>query len=592
MYESGRRVWWDRLQQDVRYGLRQLRRNPGFTTVAVLTLALGIGANTAIFSVVNAVVLRPLPYPHSERLVWISEFIPALKADLTGGADYVDWKEQDKTLDQITAFDESASFNLTGRGTPARIHGARASASFFSTLGVEPQLGRGFTAEEDQPNGRKVVILMHAFWQQYFGSDPSVLGQTVTLDEAPYTVVGVMSASFKFPGAWDAQVLLPLQLNEASERLRVRQTRVSIIGRLKLGITVARAANSLDAIRKRAQSAAASAPMGPGSGNAAGLPPPGPGQNMMMRFVMPNAPAPAQAPRSGGPVPGRTVDETAGGPPVALTAPGPRAGGKSSPRALPESELRVVPFAEHLAGNLRPAMLTMLGVVGLVLLIACANVANLTLARASARTRELAVRTALGAGRGRLVRQLLTESVVLAMGGGVAGLLLAAWGVDVMTPFIPSSVGGGILSLVRPHVDATVLLFALTVSVVTGILFGLAPAVTATGPDLAERLKDGAQVTSAAGRGWLRGALAVAELSLALMVLIGAGLLIKSFYRVLSVDLGFAPEHVLTMDLNLTGSRYPMPEQKLAFFSEVLRRVESLPGVRSAALGDSLPLSP
>jgi putative ABC transport system permease protein len=253
----------------------------------------------------------------------------------------------------------------------------------------------------------------------------------------------------------------------------------------------------------------------------------------------------------------------------------------------------VVPLAEHLAGNLRPGMLTLLGAVGLVLLIACANVANLMLTRASARTREVAVRAVLGAGRWRLVRQLLVESVTLAVAGGMAGLLLAAWGVDVIARLSPAGAGGGILAVAAPKVDGNVLLFALAASIFTGILFGLAPAVTVTRSDLAEGLKEGAQVASPGGRrGWLRGALAVSELSLALVLLIGAGLLIKSFYRVLQVNPGFAPERVLTMDLSLTDARYPAPQQKSEFFSQVLRRVESLPGVRSAALADSLPLSP
>ncbi len=600
------------LLQDVKYGLRMLARNPGFTAVAVLTLALGIGANTAIFSVVNAVMLRPLPYPHSDRLVWITEYIPILKARITGGADYVDWKEQNKTLEQITAFDESASFNLTGRGTPARVQGARVSASFFPTLGVQPELGRGFTPEEDQPNGPHVAILMHSFWQQYFGSDPKVLGETVTLDAAPYTIIGVMPASFKFPGDSEGQFLVPLQLNEAQERLRQMMRIVHIIGRLKPDITVARVENDLDAIRKRAESAALAravsspAPMGaprPGQGPA---PAPGPGANIMMRFQAPSSPpsgAPGSAPSAPPGGQARVAGASnqplqAGGGPRVLPPQSASPPGKGQRVGLglmqpPGTKIEVVPLAEHLAGNLRPAMLIMLGVVGLILVIACANVANLMLARASSRRREVAVRAALGAGRGRLARQLLTESLLLSLGGGVAGLLLAAWGVKVMTRLIPSSVGSAILSLEQPHVDAAVLLFALGVSVLTGIFFGLAPALAATRPDLVEELKEGTPtVAGGGGRGWLRGSLVVAELSLALVVLISAALLMKSFYRMLSVDLGFAPEHVLTMNFNLTDSRYPKPEQKLAFFSEVLRHVESLPGVRSAALSDSLPLSP
>ncbi|HEV2245682.1 MAG TPA: ABC transporter permease, partial [Terriglobia bacterium] len=540
----------EELLQDLRYGLRQLRRNPGFTTVAVLTLALGIGANTAIFSVVNAVVLRPLPYPHGDRLVWIAESIPALKAEIATGGDYVDWKDQNRTFDRIAAYDrgaqreggpgESADFNLTGRGTPARVHGLSVSASFFATLGVEPQLGRAFTENADQPNGPHVAVLMHSFWQQYFGSDTRVLGQTVDLDAAPYTVVGVMPASFRFPGDSDAQILIPLALNQAQERLRIQSQRlVRIIGRLKPGVSLAAARADLDEIRKRVQPSGG--PMlAEGGGQGRAMPTPGPG----------------------GPG-GHSRYDTSGPPEM----------------APPASELKVVPLAEHLAGNLRPAMLTLLGAVGLVLLIACANVANLMLTRASARTREVAMRAALGAGRWRLVRQLLAESVTLAVAGGMAGLLLAAWGVGVIAHLIPAGAGGGILAVAAPTVDGDVLLFALAASVFTGILFGLAPAVTVTRPDLAEGLKEGAQVASPGSRrGWLRGALAVAELSLALVLLIGAGLLIKSFYRVLQVNPGFAPERVLTVDLSLTDARYPAPRQKSEFFSQVLRRVESLPG--------------
>ena len=561
-----RRVnWIQDLAQDLRYGLRQLRRNPGFTAVAVITLALGIGANTAMFSVVNAVVLRPLPYAHSDRLVWIAESVPALKSEAVTGADYVDWKDQNHTLDRIAAYDTmyrgslregaagpgSADFNLTGRGTPARVHSAFVSASFFATLGVEPQLGRAFTEKEDQPSGPHVVVLMHSFWQQYFGSDPHMLGQTINLDTAPYTVIGVMPVSFRFPGDSDAQILVPLALNQARERLRTQgQRALRIIGRLKPGVSLAAARADLDEIRKRAQPSSKPT-LARGGGQRRAMPTPGRGGRG-----------------------GRLRDGPQEGPP-------------------PASELKVVPLAEHLAGNLRPAVLTLLGAVGLVLLIACANVANLMLTRASARTREVAVRAILGAGRWRLVRQFLAESVTLAVAGGMAGLLLAAWGVNVITQLIPTGAGGGILAVATPKVDGNVLFFALAVSVLTGILFGLAPAVTVTRSDLGEGLKEGAQAASPGiRRGWLRGALAVGEISLALVLLIGAGLLIKSFYRLLEVNPGFAPEHVLTMELSLTDTRYPAPQQKLEFFSQVLRRVEFLPGVRSVALADSLPLSP
>jgi predicted permease len=630
-------AFFETLLQDVRYGLRQLRRSPGFTAIAVLTLALGIGANTAIFSVVNAVILRPLPYPASDRLVWITEEVPALKAELAGSADYLDWRDQNQTLDGITAYDESASFNMTGRGTPARVHAAQVSANFFPTLGVSPQLGRGFTSEEDRPNGPNAVILMHSFWEQYFGSDPAVLGKTVTLNATPYTVVGVMPASFRFPGEPEIQLLTPLALNEAQEALRQMMRLVHIIGRLKPDVTVARALTDLDAIRKRSEAAVQAA--GPRSGTSpmpAPAPGPAPSGGHMMQFTTsestprPAGPAAIQPPagavrRQTSRAPGSTPAQDQffgpplgaagasraqngpppGGGPPAMHQPGPGgsqpAGRVAGPgpgnrpiwAGRPDVQLKVVPLGEHLAGNLRPAMLTLLAVVGLVLLIACANVANLMLTRASARSREVAVRSVLGAGRWRLVRQLLSESVILGLAGGVAGLLLAAWGVRVMTRLIPASIGGDILSVVPVKLDASVLLFTLAVSVLTGILFGLAPALSATGKDLSEGLKEGAPGSGAGSRrGWVRGILTVAELSLALVLLIGAGLLVRSFYRLLSVDPGFAPERVLTMNLSLTDSRYPTPQQRCAFFTDVLHRVEALPGVRSAALSDSLPLSP
>src|SRR5438552_3514756 len=504
--------WLPSVISDCRYGLRQLRRNPGFTAVAVLTLALGIGANTAIFTVVNAVVLRPLPYPQSNRLVWISKVMPALNAEVVVSGDYFDWRDQNKILERMTAYDPAVSFDLTGRGTPARIHAAGVSANFFQTLGVDPQLGRSFTHEEDQPSGPNTVVLMQAFWQQYFGSDPQVLGKTVTLNSAPYTVVGVMPASFRFPGDAEIQMLVPLQLNEIGERMRegaAAPRLLRIVGLIKPDVTIARAQADLDAIRKHSE---------------------------------------ASQMNNGGP------------------GPAPRGGSRHvmRPNGPSDSQLKVVTLEEHLAGNLPSTMLTLLGAVGLVLLIACANVANLMLTRASARTREVAVRAVLGAGRWRLVRQLLSESLILALAGGLAGLLLAAWGVKLMTGFIPASVGGEILNVSPVRLDSDVLLFTLGITVITGILFGLAPAIAATRLKLSGKLKEGTPGTGAR-RGLLRGALAVSEISLALVLLIGAGLLIKSLYRVLSVAPGFTTDHILTMNLSLTDSRYPQANQKRHF---------------------------
>ncbi len=505
------------LWQDLRYGLRQLRRNPGFTTVAVLTLALGIGANTAIFSVADAVVLHPLPYSDSGRLVWIAEMDPDFNLPLVIAPVYTAWEKHAQALDRIAICSPFVSFNLTGRGLPERIQGAYVSASFFATLNVGPSLGRGFTAEEDHPHGPKAAVLTHSFWQQYFGSDRRVLGQTVTLDGKPYNVVGVMPASFRFPGDPKVQMLLPAALQEADSTGHWDSRKMlGVIGRLKAGASLAVASDELNTLLKN-----------------------------------------NERPYERG------------------------------------TELTVVPLARFLAGNLRLVTLVLLGVVGLVLLIACANVAHLTLARASARTREMALRAALGAGRWRLVRQLLVESVTLAMAGGAAGLLLANWGIKILTRLIPLTFGAGILSMTQPHIDGRVLLFVFGVSIVTGALFGLAPAISATRSDFVEGLKESPQRPNFGGsRGWLRESLCITEVSLALVLLIGAGLLMESFQRLVAVNPGFTPEDVVTMKISLPTSRYRTAQQRGEFFSEILRHVESLPGVRSAGLSDSLPLTP
>ena len=563
------------LIQDLRYGLRTLLHNPAFAIVSVLTLALGIGANTAIFSVVNAVLLRPLPYPNAPRLVWITHVIPDLKAELAAGADYLDWREQNHSFDNMAAYDESASFNLAGRGRPERLVGASVTSTFFATLGVKPILGRPFTVEEDLPGGGNVAIITNGFWKRRLNSDPHVIGQTLSLNDQTYTIVGVMPPAFRFPGNSAAELLTPLALNVAHERLRMQMRIVRIVGLLKPTVTAAQARQDLDLISQRSQ------PQSPPPTGAlpqrlperrpAGLPlPPAGSGGMQMAF------------RAGGPGSPGAPSGTSGVPP-----PGAAPFGK-----IPRLELKIIPLQQQLVGTVRVALLVLLGAVGLVLLIACANVANLMVTRASLRSREIGVRVALGAGRWRLGRQLLTESVLLSTLGGVLGLILATWGVRTIVAVTPPSIAGDIFRLVNVKIDAWVLGFTLLVAVLTGILFGLAPAAAALKPDLCNALKEGSGSSPAAAGNRLRGAFVVLQCGLALVLLTSAGLLLKSFYRLLQVDPGFRAEKVLTLAIRLPETRYPwLSPQTGAFFKRLLERVETLPSVSSAGLTDSLPLT-
>ncbi len=588
----------DTLIQDIRHGLRMLRTNPGFTAVAAITLALGIGANTALFSVVNAVLVRPLPYPHAARLVWITQEVRELKAEIAAGADYLDWREQNHTFDDMAAYDESGSLNLTGRDRPERVMGTLVSSSLFTTLGVEPSLGRAFTAEEDRPGAPKVVVITHGFWKRRLGSDPHVLGQTLALDGESYTVIGVMPASFRFPGNAETEMLLPLALNPEQERQRMQMRIVRVIGLPKPGVTVAQAREDLNLIseRNRPQSGPGQATRGVRMTTGANAPvPPGGGP------VAPSPPPPQQTLATGGgaavrrgPAPSQPAIPQPGG------AGGSRAfrvGGQGNsgapPRMMPHFELKVVPLQQQLVGSMRFALLILLGAVGLVLLIACSNVANLLVTRASLRSRELAVRAALGAGRARLARQLLTESVLLSSIGGGLGLILATGGVRAIVGIIPARVAGDLFSLVAVRIDASVLGFTLLVSILTGVLFGLAPAFTALKADLCDSLKETSGSSSAIGGNRLRGAFVVLQCALALVLLAGAGLLLRSFYRLLQVDAGFKAENVLTMVIELTETKYPMRSPQAAgFFDQLLKRVETLPSVSNAGVTSSLPLTP
>jgi putative ABC transport system permease protein len=503
--------------QDLRYGLRMLLKDPGFTAIAVLTLALGIGANTAIFSVVNTVLLRGLPYKNPDRLVWITQFIPAQGNTLVFDSDYFAWSRQNRVFEGMAAYG-IAGFTLTGGGDPERLEAGKVTAGFFPLLGIEPMLGRSFLNEEDRPAGPQVCVLSHALWERRFNSDRSIVGQSITLDSKPYTVLGIMPARFEFLSSRKPALYVPFDLRETTGVAPGEMHMFpSVVARLKPGATLKEAQADLAVINQNLQ------PLYKG------------GYAKMM------------------------------------------AGARA----------QVMSLHDRLVGNVRPALLILQGAVGFVLLIACANVANLQLARALSRQKEIAIRTALGAGRWRLARQLLSESVLLASLGGAAGVVLAAFGVSVLCTMGPSSIPH--LSDVRT--DYRVLLFTALVSILTGLLFGLVPFSAAARTDPNDGLKEGgSHLSSGPGGQRLRGALMILELALALVLLTGSGLLIRSFVRLTEVDPGFDPNHVLTARVGLPLDQYSKPGEQSAFFHSLLERVRDLPGVTSADAVVSLPL--
>ena len=498
--------------QDLRYAARILWKNPGFTAVAVIALALGIGANTAIFSVVNTVLLRPLPYKDPEQLVmvWEDASRHGYPRDTPAAANYVDWRDQNSVFSSMAAIAD-VNFNLTGVGNPERLKGRRVSANLFPLLGVEPQLGRVFTAAEDQPGAQGVVVLSHRLWQRRLGGDPGILGKTLTLNDEVHTVVGVMPARFKFPEN-DDELWVPIALT-AQEAANRNRHYLQVVARLKPGVTLAQAQSEMTTIGARLQQ---------------------------------------QYPESNADLG------------VALTS-----------------------LQEHIVGDIKPALLILLGAVGLVLLIACANVANLLLARAAIRQKEIALRVALGARRWRLLRQFLTESVLLATLGGILGLAIAYAGLLLLGSFIPETI-----SQAREiSLDLKVLGFTLAVSLLTGFIFGLAPAFQALRMNQSETLKEGGRdsVTGRSGKR-LRGLLVTAEVAVSLVLLIAAGLLINSFLRLRNIDPGFKVDHLLTMKIELPEPKYEAFERRAAFYTDLLQRVQSLAGVRSAAVTTNLPL--
>jgi putative ABC transport system permease protein len=499
----------EHFKQDFLYAVRRLLKAPGFTLVAVLTLALGIGANSAIFSVVNGVLLKPLPYPEADRLVGVYHTTDGQRAVMSG-PNFTDVSRAATSFESAAAI-STGRMILTGEGEPTRLAIAEVSASLFSVLRVRPALGRAFNADENTPGRNNLVILSHGLWQQRFGSDPSVIGRRITLDGVSKEVVGVMPAGFSYPSGRDAW--LPVDYDEGFVTKQRGAWYLSVVARLKPGVTPQQSAAEVEAI----------------------------GRNLARQY----------------------------------------------PDANAEIGMTTYPLLEAMVGNIRPSVMILLGAVGFVLLIACTNVANLLLARAATRETEMAVRTALGAGRARLVRQLLTESVLLSLVGAGFGLLLAVWGVELLTNLKPQ----GIPRLDNVRIDGVVILFTIAVGVVTGVLFGLVPAFAAT-RGLSATLKEsgrGAVTSRSAGR--VRGALVVTELALAVMLLVGAGLLMRSFIKLQAVDPGFKVDPALTFDLTLPDARYKEMEQQIAFYDQLLPRLRGLPGVQAASAVMGLPLA-
>jgi putative ABC transport system permease protein len=503
------------LLQDLRHAARMLLRAPGFTVVAVLTLGLGIGANTAIFSVVNGVLLRPLPFAEPDRVIQFGT-IPSGEEPTAGylsPPDFVSLREGSRSFTDVVAF-MAGGATLTGMDEPQRLDAAWVSAGFFELLGAEPVLGRTLRPEENEPGNTEVAVLAHALWQQAFGADPAVIGRTVELNGVARTIVGVAPPGFGFPE--ERAVWVPLSYNEtfsAGTDVNRRAQYLQVLARLQPGASLEEARAEAGTISARLE------------------------------------------------------------------------------RAFPQTNTNValafVPVREVLVGDVRTPLLILLGAVGLVLLIACTNVANLLLARAARREGEMAMRSALGAGRSRIVRQLLTESVLLGVLGGVLGLLLAIWGTALLTSLQPE----GIPRLQEIGVDGRVVAFTLGVSLLTGVVFGLIPALQVTRPNLMGSLREGGRGSLSGRQGQrARNLLVVSEMALAVMLLVGAGLLMRSFLQLQQVDPGFRPQQTLAADLSLPDRSYPEEAQRAEFYRSLLERIGGLPGVRAVGAVSMLPM--
>lgn len=501
------------LWKDIIYSIRVMLKNPAFSAVAVFTLAIGISANSAVFSVVNAVLLGALPYREPGQLVmlWEDNLKMGLDQFPASYPNFVDYKDQSQSFESFAAF-RRENYNLTGTDQPVRLTGASVSEDFFPLLGVSPLSGHSFSQEEFKAGN--YVMISYGLWQSHFGGDRSLVGRTLMLNGKPYTVIGVMPAGFQFPGELFERVdfWVPLRLDPEEANNRASHG-LFVISRLKPQVPVARAEAEVEAVAGRLQQQYQASNSGWGA--------------------------------------------------------------------------KLTPLREQIVGDARPSLLILLGAVGLVLLIACANVANLLIARAAGRQKEIAIRMAIGASRGRMIQQLLTESLVLAVISSLLGLLLAFLGIGLLKPLIPSSY----VYVQDVGVNGKVLGFTLLVSVLTAVIFGLLPALQATKPDIIGWIKEGSGKTSGGvQRRLMRKLLVVSEVALALVLLIGASLLIKSFMRLQQVDPGFRPDNILTMSVTIPAAKYPDSERQRGFFRQVLQQIQAMPGVKSAAGVTRLPL--
>ena len=523
MAERGREAWgWRWLEDffgDLKFGARMLRKNPGFAATAILTLGLGIGANTAIFSVVNTVLLQPLPYRDPGRLVWAGEFDPNLNDEATPNPAFTNWVLNNHTFESIGAMGNGGPMTLTKQGAPEQVMAGFATPSLLEVLGVQPQLGRWFTREEGLPDAPSVVLLSDALWRRKFNADPNIVGKGITLDNDSYTVVGVMPASFRYPARGFVPDVIPAFQLAAKVDWNVQGMSLTrVIGRLKPGATVEMAKADLKELSKRTDG---------------------------------DMPAMLAQMRQG-------------------------------------LQIVTMPLHSKLAGDVRPTLLILLVAVGVVLLIACVNIANLQLARTANRQRELAVRSAIGASRSRLLRQLVTEGALIAILGGALGLAGAAIGVRVLQTYAPEN----FLQAQHIAIDRWALLFLVVITCATVVLFAAIPSLHASKPDVDAKLKDGrVTATSGVNQRGLRNALATCELALAVVLVAASGLLLRSFVLLSNVDPGFQADHVLTVGLMLPSVKYQTEIARNGFYNEVMRRVKALPGVRNAGLTTCLPLT-
>jgi len=509
--------WLADIERDLRFSLRTLRKSPGFALVALFTLALGIGAVTTIFSLINGVLLRPLPYADSGELVYMWEKLASFENAMVTYPNFLDWRERNRVFEDLAAFNDG-SINLTGMGDPVELDVVRVSASMFPILRAQAHLGRTFLPEEDKLGGERVVVLTYGFWQDRFGGDPEVLGRALTLDGNPFTVIGVMPRDFEFPVRGDLE---RIDVFVAIERFaenwidnRGNHPGIAVIGRLAPGVTLEQARGDMERVALELEA--------------------------------------------------------------------------EYPETNEGSRVHVASLHERMTRTFREPMMLLLLAVGLLLIIACTNVANLVLARVAGRQREIAIRTGLGANGPRIVRLLLTESVTLWVLGGLLGIAFAHGAIRALLALR----GDQLAPVFQVGIDTRVVAVTLAVALLTGLLFGLVPALRTMRPDLVEHLKEGARSSGGVGRSRLRSALVVAEVSLAVALLVAAGLTVRSFGEMMRASPGFDPENVLSVEINLPAARYSEASQRTAFYYELLDRVRAIPGVRSAATSYVLPVAP